>query len=166
MHSTAARDSLRPAAYGRALIDMLDGATLFSDFAWGELETLSRFVMAFEADPGHLLFREGEPGDRLYILVSGQVEAYKQDAAAPRTVIATEGAGKSIGEMALIDGEPRSASCVVRQPSVLAVISRDSFDKLSRAHPAIALRVMSRIARLISRRLRSTSGRLVDYMQG
>ena len=166
MQAQALQDSLRPAAYGHALIDMLDGAALFSGFEWSELEVLARYTSAFEADTGHMLFREGDPGDRLYILVSGRIETYKQDEVRHRAVIATDGAGKSVGEMALIDGEPRSASCVVRQPSILIALGRDSFAKLAKSHPAIAFRVLSRVARLISRRLRATSGRLVEYMHG
>ena len=166
MQAQAAHEGMRPAAYGRALIDILDGAALFSGFAWAELEVIGRHMMAFEADCGHLLFRQGEPGDRLYILVSGSIETFKQDAERSRAVIATDGAGKSVGEMALIDGEPRSASCVVLEPSVLLALSRESFDKLARAQPAIALRVLSRVARLISRRLRATSGQLAEYLHG
>ncbi|MBK8062659.1 MAG: cyclic nucleotide-binding domain-containing protein [Betaproteobacteria bacterium] len=164
MHAVAEAESLRVAATGNAIVDMLDEAELFAGFAWPELELIARHVTALEADAGCTLFAEGAPGDRLYVLVRGRVQTWKQDVLQPRTVIATDGAGKSLGEMALIDGEPRSAACTVLAPSLLLSLTRESFERLARAHPAIAFRVLMRIARLMSRRLRSTSGRLAEHL--
>ncbi|MFY9315752.1 MAG: cyclic nucleotide-binding domain-containing protein [Burkholderiales bacterium] len=151
-------------AYRDALCEMLDGVELFSGLPWPEIETLSAYVTAHEADPGHVLFREGMPGDALYVLIRGLVETRKDDGTQHAAVIATESAGRSIGEMALIDGEPRSASCVVAEASLLLALTRDNFQRLAERHPALALRVTLRIARLMSRRLRATSGRLVEFL--
>ena len=168
--STAAiqRPGLRFAGSGAAfhdtLCEMLDEAELFAGFEWDEVSTLSRFVTAHEADVGHELFIEGTPGAALYVLVSGRVETRKDDGASHRTVIAVENGGRAIGEMALIDGEPRSASCVVTQPSVLLCMTRDNFQRLGEQFPALALHLSLRIARQISRRLRATSGQLVEFL--
>lgn len=151
-------------AYREALCEMLDGAELFSGFPWPEITTLSACVTAHEADPGYVLFREGMPGDALYVLIRGLVETRKDDGTRHAAVIATESGGRSIGEMALIDGEPRSASCVVAEPSTLLALTRENFQRLAEQHPALALRVTLRIARLMSRRLRATSGRLVEFL--
>lgn len=150
--------------YRTALCEMLDGTELFSGFPWPEIMTLSTCVTAHDAQPGHVLFREGMPGDALYVLIRGLVETRKDDGTHQAAVIATESGGRAIGEMALIDGEPRSASCVVAEPSTLLVLTRDNFKRLTKQHPALALRVTLRIARLMSRRLRSTSGRLVEFL--
>jgi CRP/FNR family transcriptional regulator, cyclic AMP receptor protein len=153
-------------AYRKTICEMLDGTELFGGLAWAEIETLSGFVTAHEADGGCELFAEGEPGSAMFVLVHGRVETRKEDESRQVTVIATESAGRSIGEMALVDGEPRSASCVVTEPSLLLCLTRENFHQLGKRHPALALHVALHIARLMSRRLRATSGRLVDYLGG
>ena len=161
-------DGLRFAGSGQSfqdtLCEMLDEAELFAGFAWDELKTLSRFVTAHEADAGYELFTEGTPGSALYVLVRGRVETRKDDGSCHCTVIAVENGGRSIGEMALIDGELRSATCVVVEPSTLLCLTRDNFRRLGEQFPALALHLTLRIARQMSRRLRATSGRLVEYL--
>jgi len=162
--------TMRLAAWGaghqRSLCEMLDEAELFTGLGWDEINTLSQFVSAHEADAGHELFSEGSPGTSLYVLVQGCVETRKDDGSRHCAVIAVERRGRSIGEMALIDGEPRSATCVVTAPSLLLCMSREDFRRLGEQHPALALRLVLRIARQISRRLRATSGQLVEYLGG
>jgi len=152
--------------YRKVVCELLDGAELFAGLAWAEINTLSGFVTAHEAEAGYELFAEGAPGSALYVLIRGGVETRKEGESRQVAVIATERAGKSIGEMALIDGEPRSASCTVTEPSLLLCLTRENFHKLGEKHPALALHVTLRIARLMSRRLRATSGRLVEYLEG
>jgi CRP-like cAMP-binding protein len=161
-------DGLRFAGSGKAfettLCEMIDDAEVFAGFEWEEVRTLARFVTAHEADAGHELFTEGTPGSALFVLVSGRVETRKDDGSCHRTVIAVESSGRSIGEMALIDGELRSATCVVIEPSMLLCLTREHFRKLGEQFPALALHLTLRIARQISRRLRATSGQLVEYL--
>ena len=154
------------AAYQETLCEMIDGAELFAGFEWAEVRTLSRYVTAHEADAGHELFGEGARGGELYVLISGRVETRKEDGSCRRAVIAVESGGRVIGEMALIDGEPRSATCVATEPSVLLCLTRENFRKLGEQHAPLALQLTLRIARQMSRRLRATSGQLVDYLEG
>ncbi len=76
------------------------------------------------------------------------------------------GTGKAYQQelLALIDGEPRSATCVATEPSVLLALTQAGFQRLCEERPALALKLLTRIAKLMSRRLRQTSGRLVDYL--
>ena len=161
-------EGLRYAGSGQAfqdtLCEMLDEAELFAGFEWDELKKLAPFVTAHEADAGHVLFAEGTPGAALYVLVSGRVETHKDDGSCHRAVIAVESGGRSIGEMALIDGELRSATCVVTEESKLLCLTRDNFRKLGELHPTLALHLTLRIARQLSRRLRATSGQMVEYL--
>lgn len=157
------KPGLRLASLGNAPPELLDETRIFEGIAWAELEILSRHMSVHEADPEHVLFAEGESGSSMFILVRGKVETFKAGEQG-HGVIAMDGAGKAIGEMALIDGEPRSATCVVREPSLLLTLTRENFDKLSRSYPAVSLHLIMRVAKLISRRLRATSGRLIDYL--
>lgn len=148
------------------LCELLDGAELCRGLGWEEVRTLADYVSAHEADAGYELFAEGTPGGALYILISGRVETRKDGETHRRNVISVESSGRSIGEMALVDGEPRSATCVVTDPALLLCLTRDNFRKLGEKHAALALHLTLRIARQMSRRLRATSGQLVEYLAG
>lgn len=152
------------AAYKEQLCDLLDNVALFAELPWSDIVALSGYVSALEADPGCIVFTEGMPGNALYVLVRGRVETRKAGDTKCGTMIASDVAGKAIGEMALVDGEPRSATCTVMEPSVLLCLTRDHLERLAERHPMLAYTVMLRVARLLSRRLRATSGRLVEFL--
>jgi NTE family protein len=93
-------------------------ATLLSQFApfagldpsiVGELEAHSTIV---QLDPGGTLFRQGEPGDALYVVVTGSVEMRIEQAAGPPHVLAQVLPGECLGEMALLARQPRTATAV------------------------------------------------------
>lgn len=147
-----------------AILELLEGSELMADIEPHALRTLALHVIAREYAAGQTIFREGEPGDWAGILVSGEVRIHKSDDERQSHTVAVETHSRSIGEMALIDGEPRSASCVAIRPSQLLVLTRAQFEKIAREHPALAFEVLMRIARLVSRRLRMTSGKLVDHL--
>jgi CRP-like cAMP-binding protein len=151
-------------AYQQDLLELMASVELLSDLSGREPEMLSDHLQAYAADPGCVIFREGEPGRFMCLLVSGRVTTYKESDIEHRAEVASESRGRSIGEMALIDGEPRSATCIATEPSVLLLLSQADFRRLGEERPALALKLLLRITRLMSRRLRLTSGRLVDYL--
>jgi CRP/FNR family cyclic AMP-dependent transcriptional regulator len=97
---------------------------------------------------GELLFREGEPGDFMYVVRSGQLELRSSG-----RVLEVVGPGGLIGEMALIDPAPRSATAVARGACSVAPVNLDTFDQLVKRVPRLALEVM----RIMARRLRRTT---------
>lgn len=72
--------------------------------------------------PGDFLFREGEKGDKMYVLLEGEVDIFLGD-----FVFETAGPGALLGEMALIDDSPRTANAIAKAPSRLAPIDRRRF---------------------------------------
>ena len=98
---------------------------------------------------GEWLFREGDPGDAAYLVISGRLRAVTGSGAGER-VLNEMGAGETIGEMALLSDDVRSASVYAVRGSQLVRISRAAFDRLTEAHPE-ALR---RIAGFVVDRLR------------
>lgn len=105
----------------------------------------------YQAFPrGQTIFREGEPGDRLYIVVEGQV-----DIVTGSRILETVEAGGILGEMALIDDKPRSATAIARTDCVLTPIGRQHFLTLVRHTPPFALQVM----RVMAERLRRVNPR-------
>jgi predicted acylesterase/phospholipase RssA/CRP-like cAMP-binding protein len=94
---------------------------------------------------GEILFRRGDPGDAAYVVISGRLRIL-DGARAVNEV----GAGETLGEMALLSGEPRSATVLAVRDSLLAKLPTDAFNRLVHRHPS----VLRRIAGLLVDRLR------------
>jgi CRP-like cAMP-binding protein/predicted acylesterase/phospholipase RssA len=101
---------------------------------------------------GECLFRQGDPGDDLYLVVSGRLAAVAEDGAGAPRVLGEIPAGEPIGEMALFTGETRSASVYALRNSELVRFSKPTFERVVERHP----HVMAEITRLLIGRLRRT----------
>ncbi|MGH2901853.1 MAG: Crp/Fnr family transcriptional regulator, partial [Solirubrobacteraceae bacterium] len=106
-------------------------------------DALDRFARDFAA--GAVLFEEGQPGDDMYIVVSGEIEIRRQVGESER-VLAVLPAGEFFGEMAILNSRPRSATAVVRSDARLLVIDGTTFEAMLRARPEIALRMIRALA--------------------
>jgi CRP/FNR family transcriptional regulator, cyclic AMP receptor protein len=109
---------------------------------------------AFAVETGHELFREGEPGDVMYVVLEGAVDVRHGE-----VVIETIGPGGIIGELALIDTTPRSATATAAVPSRLVRVGKPEFGFLVQEHPTFALQVM----RVMAERLRRANERIADH---
>ena len=133
-------------------IDVLQQVPLFEFL---EYQDLMRFVDAGETvtvQPGSVLVREGEPGDRFFVILNGEVEITSKD-----IYITALGRGGHFGEMALIDDHPRSATVTVVKPTDLLAVRRSDFLSLLNTEPKIASKVLLNISRTLSSRLRETT---------
>lgn len=106
-------------------------------------DVLERFARDFDA--GTVLFEEGQPGDYMYVVQTGEVEIRRQVGETER-VLAVLTPGEFFGEMAILNGRPRSATAVVRTPARLIVIEGKTFEAMLRARPEIALRIIKSLA--------------------
>jgi len=87
---------------------------------------------------GQTIFKEGDPGDRAYLIQEGKVEILRRNAAGQDHVIGTVGKGELFGEMALVDGRPRMAAARVVSDASVVIITQASFEeKLAKADPFI-----------------------------
>jgi CRP/FNR family cyclic AMP-dependent transcriptional regulator len=118
---------------------------------------LDRYTMSFAA--GTVLFREGEAGDKMYVIAEGRVRIVKA-LAANEVTIASLSAGDCFGEMALLDKLPRSATAVVSEDSKLVTIDTAAFEQLVRENGEIAVRIM----RKLSERLREANRYLLNFL--
>ena len=119
------------------------------DQAAGELRDLLELR---EVPGGTTLFRLGDTGDSMYLIESGRVRISIKDADGSDVTLAELAGGDFFGEMALLDGKPRSADTTVIENAFFAVLSRDNFLKFVRANPDIAIKMLS----AITHRLRKT----------
>ncbi len=106
-------------------------------------DALDRFARDFPA--GTVLFEEGQPGDHMYVVQRGEVEIRRHVGEAER-VLAVLPTGEFFGEMAILNGRPRSATAVVRTTARLLVIEGKTFEAMLRARPEIALRIIKSLA--------------------
>ena len=106
-------------------------------------DALERFARDFA--PGTVLFEEGQPGDYMYVVQAGEVEIRRQVGETER-VLAILPPGEFFGEMAILNGRPRSATAVVKSTARLLVIEGKTFEAMMRARPEIALRIIKSLA--------------------
>jgi hypothetical protein len=105
---------------------------------------------------GDVIFREGDPGDRLYVIVSGRVQVDKEVAGGAPVLLADLGHPACFGEMALFDGAPRSATARCSDPCRLLTLAGTAFARVARENPE----VYEALLRAFSARLRATSDQL------
>jgi len=132
-------------------------------FAPEELATILGLTKVYRVLAGYVLFSEGSPASYMGIMISGQLDVYKRSHRDQSRPLSQLGPGKTFGEMALIDGEPRSAELRAVKESEFVMLSRDNFQKLCVSHPVVGLKLVLPLARALSQRLRKVSGQLVDY---
>ena len=119
-----------------ALFGALDPDALAS--VMGELEPKS-------LEGGQVLFRQGDPGDALYVVLSGRLRVERTDRGRER-VVREVGRGESVGELALLTGAPRTASARAVRDAELLRLSRERFEALVRAHPLVAMALTRMLA--------------------
>lgn len=130
----------------------LSMVTLFASLSGMELNRLSEVAHLHCYEKYQNIVKEGEEGDAMFILVSGQVKITRKQGQ-NESMIAIMGEGDTFGELALFDSEPRSASVIALKDSCLLSITREQFKELIRMNPEIALAMM----RILSKRLRDTT---------
>lgn len=106
-------------------------------------DALERF--ARDVPAGTVLFEEGQLGTDMFIIVRGEIEI-RRDVAHAERVLAVLPAGEFFGEMAILNGRPRSATAVVRSDARLLVIDATTFEAMLRARPEIAMRMIKALA--------------------
>lgn len=155
----------RDPAYEEELCDLFEGRNLFADFSREQIKVFSRYSEVLEAAKGTTLFEEGRNEQRMYLVVDCKVDIFKKDASYAQRKLATVHPGKTLGEMSVIDGLPHSASAVIASAGRLLCLSKAQFDAFSSVHPDLALKLLMKIAKLVSLRLRRTTGMLADYLE-
>jgi NTE family protein len=100
---------------------------------------------------GDWLMRQGDPGDALYLLVRGRLQAWAQDAEGNHKgrFLNEIVPGDSVGELSLLTGAPRAVSIQAIRDSLLIRLDRESFERLAQDHPALVMRLAANVATLL-----------------
>jgi CRP-like cAMP-binding protein len=134
------------------LKEILRGVELFDGLSDDDLEQVASLCQEREIERGDLLVKEGDTGDELFIITNGFVEVLLET---PRRVVVNLGRGQITGEMALVDGGPRSATLrAISEPTIVQVIHRSDFDKLCNNNTRLGYIVFRNLAADLSFKLR------------
>jgi CRP-like cAMP-binding protein len=131
----------------------------------GEAAPLLRIAEEGRAPQGQPIFREGDPGDALYVLLEGTLDILKRSRAGDEEQLARLSEGSVFGEMSLLSGNaPRSASAVARSEVRFLRIPGGGFSRLLEENDLGALKIVHNLAQVMSRRLLLLDEKLVELL--
>lgn len=131
--------------------ELLVRSPLFAQLTSAELDRLSALLRRRRYRAGEPIFREGDPGTALYIMESGEVKILLGGSEGKEVVLSLLTRGEFFGELALLDGEPRSADAVATVLTELLVLSREDFLRFLREVPAVAVNMLASLSRRFRR---------------
>lgn len=143
---------------------LLDQCQWNPDLSWEQLLRVAKHFKALHANKGEAILHEGFHDTSIAVIARGSVNIIKKDSHEHDRTIATIGTGKTLGEMSFVDGEPRSANCIAAADTVILVLTKAEFEQLLIDCPKLACRIVMRISRTLSQRLRKASGQLIEYI--
>ena len=144
------------------ILEIIERIRLFEDFERGEIGILAAQMRCYRAPAGAIVIREGDSGDFMVFLLDGKCEIVKSDPGGLPQRISVAGPGKILGEMSMIDGEPRFASCIALEDTLFAMIDRDGLSRIIADDPRFGIKILLELVLLLSQRLRATSSKLVQ----
>ena len=172
--------------------DLLQTAPLLQDLTPEEADILGAYMLLVRAQPGQVMIREGESGEWMMLILKGTVDVTRSLATAaerdttdppePGALDATQAVephnapanfsrvavlkhGSTLGEMSMLDSEPRYASCTAIDEVEAGVLGRRAIGLLIQDHPAVGAKLLVKITQLMAQRLRNTSNQLVKLLR-
>jgi CRP/FNR family transcriptional regulator, cyclic AMP receptor protein len=130
-------------------VQPLYSISLFHGLTDKQLEIVSHSFTQKQIGSGELVIEQGASSDSLYVLLSGSVKVYRMTEDGEEINLAILGSGDVIGEMSLLDHQPRSAHVEALQESTLLQLSQESFRTLLRTYPDIAFNLLATLARRV-----------------
>jgi CRP/FNR family cyclic AMP-dependent transcriptional regulator len=138
------------------LVSLLAEVPLFQLLDNDERAALAQMMEQANFASGYKIFQEGEPGDRMYVVCSGEVELATRDKLGQKLVLTTASRGDLFGELSLLDHGARNAQATVLQDAALLVLDRGTLIDFIRRRPEAALDMMA----VMGNRMRTTTNRL------
>jgi len=162
--------SLERVSKGAALADEIFGLVgkshFFAEFSREDISILSGYMDVYRAQSGETIIREGDSGDYMLLIIDGSIDITKRAMRGEQRLMNRVGPGMTLGEMSMIDGEPRFATCVAVEQTTFAVLTRDSMAEIILDQPSLGAKILVKLVTMLSMRLRQTSEELLKYMEG
>jgi diguanylate cyclase (GGDEF)-like protein len=140
---------------------LLHRGALFGGLSAADLQPLARVATPMHFDPGETIVRQGDPSGTIYLIVHGRVQvrtAVLRDGLPTEALVSELGVGDTIGELSLLDGRPRSATCIALAETTCLCLMRDDFAGALRQHWSVA----DALLRLLADRLRAADARQAE----
>ena len=144
--------------------ETMERIRLFNDLDDAEVELIAGHMVCYRAPAATEIIEEGAPGDSMLLILEGALEITKRDRNGMPTRIGTAGPGKTLGEMSLIDGKPRFASCVTVTDALFAVLDRASLTQIIANEPGTGAKLLIEVLMLLNERLRLVSNDLISLL--
>jgi aspartate ammonia-lyase len=141
----------------------LKNIELFKDVADNERELLASAFVFTKLKKGSLLFAENTPRKNLYIIYKGEVELFKRTSFGEEKRLGVFSKYDFLGEGSFIDDSPHSTSARTTEDSEVLIMSRESFQIIEEQSPYITLKIFSRMAKVIFRRMQFANTRVIHY---
>lgn len=151
--------------YRDEIFEIVDRTPLFENLESPEIESLCGFMKCFGAPRNQVLLSEDDEGDFLLIILTGQVLVNKKVGEGAQTM-ATVSPGATLGEMSMVDGAPRFATCITTEPTDFAVLTRDALNEVLLNTPRLGNKLLLVVLQLMTRRLRETCINLLPNYSG
>ncbi|MBV9485951.1 MAG: Crp/Fnr family transcriptional regulator [Frankiaceae bacterium] len=139
---------------------VLAQAPLFAALDADSAATLEATLTTRTLARGHVVFREGDDGDRLFIVLEGKVKISRAAADGRENLLAVLGGGEMFGELSLFDPGPRTATVTTVTEAVLASLDHDDLRPLLTERPGVAVQLLMALAQ----RLRRTNEAMADLV--
>jgi len=139
--------------------DQLAQNRLFEGIESDLLDKISRDVRVVQLGEGEIIFREGDPGDLLYLVGEGSVKISKSGRGGEQETLGFIQSGNFFGEMALLDGKPRSAMAMAAEPTLLGTVDESTFQHILELAPS---RLHMNFLRSVSERLRAVNSHFIS----
>jgi CRP/FNR family cyclic AMP-dependent transcriptional regulator len=128
---------------------LLAQVSIFEQLAADDLEQLSALLRTRRYAKGEVIFHQGDVGTALYIIRKGEVAIRLSSPDGKEVILALLDRGDFFGELALLDGEPRSSDAVAREETDLLSIQREDFRVFLNSRPKVALGLLANLSRLV-----------------
>ena len=147
------------------IFGLVGRSQFFAEFSREDVSVLAGYMNVYRAQPGETVIRESDGGDFMLLVIEGAVDIFKRGMSGEQQHMTNVGPGMTLGEMSMIDGEPRFATCVATETTMLALLHREDMAKIILDHPSLGSKILVKLVSMLSARLRQTSARLLQYME-
>jgi len=147
-------------AGGNMSANLIQSVYLFKTLTEPEMDAIGRLGHTQTLTSGDTVFYRGEPAKALYFIKYGTIKIQQSMKSGDNLDVATLSAGSHFGEMAFVDGEPRSATAVAGERGELFVIPYEKLEMHLKANPNVAVKIYRQLALFLCGRLRATTADL------
>jgi CRP/FNR family transcriptional regulator, cyclic AMP receptor protein len=153
------------ADYAGAIFGLVGRSQFFTEFTRADTDLLASYMHIYRAKPQQTIIHEGDTGDYMLMIIDGEVDIYKTNLLGGQQYMTSVKPGATLGEMSMIDGAPRFATCVALRTTTFGVLTRDDMGRIIHDRPGLGAKILIKLVTLLSQRLRQTSAQLLHFLK-